>query len=150
MVDDRCQSCVFCAIVAGAAPASFVHEGDDVVAFLDLRPATQGHLLVVPRAHVPRLAHLDEELGASLWRTGQRLGSALYRSGVRCEGLTVFLADGIAAGQEVFHVHLHVIPRFPRDRMRLAGRKRAAERAELDAVASRIRAAGGIGPPPRS
>ncbi|NKQ55912.1 HIT family protein [Amycolatopsis sp. K13G38] len=136
------MSCVFCDIVRGEAPASFVHQDEDVVAFLDIRPFTTGHLLVVPRAHAVGLGDLDEDLGAKLWRIAQRLGGALRRSGLRCDGVNLFLADGAAAFQEVFHFHLHVIPRFRGDRVRLRAKPRTPDRGELDQVAAAVRDAG--------
>ena len=136
------SGCVFCDIVAGDAPASLVHADDVVVAFMDIRPATPGHLLVIPTQHAADLAGLDEETGAHLFRVAMRLARAIRRSGVRCEGVNLFLADGEAAGQEVFHVHLHVIPRFAGDSFRIdADWPVAPSRADLDAIAVQIRAA---------
>ena len=136
------SGCVFCDIVAGDAPASLVHADDVVVAFMDIRPATPGHLLVIPTQHAADLAGLDEETGAHLFRVAMRLARAIRRSGVRCEGVNLFLADGEAAGQEVFHVHLHVIPRFAGDSFRIdADWPVAPSRADLDAIAAQIRAA---------
>lgn len=107
--------CVFCDIVSGQAPSSFVYQDEVAVAFMDIRPVTPGHLLVVPRDHATHLADLDPEVGAYVFRVGMRLAAALRRSGLRCEGVNLYLADGEAAGQEVWHVHLHVLPRFQGD-----------------------------------
>ena len=82
---------------------------------MDIRPVNPGHLLVIPLAHAAGLATLESDTGAQMFRVGQRLAEAIRRSGVRCEGINVLLADGEAAGQEVFHVHLHVIPRYAGD-----------------------------------
>lgn len=131
--------CVFCRIVANAAPASVVHSDDTVVAFLDISPITPGHLLVVPRRHASDLAELPPDDGAALFRAGQRLAAALRRSSVRTEGINFFLADGVAAGQEVFHVHLHVLPRFAGDGFGLKYRAGSPARRELDATAAEIR-----------
>ncbi len=129
-----------------ALPASFVYTGDDVVAFLDIRPLTQGHLLVIPRQHADRLAALDPELGARVFTVAQQLAVRLRQSGF-CAGTNLFLADGVLAGQEVFHVHLHVIPRTQRDGFGLrAKRHDQPDRDELDATAGLIRAATGTLP----
>jgi histidine triad (HIT) family protein len=109
------MSCVFCDIVIGSAPASIVHRDDRCVAFMDIRPVTAGHLLVIPTSHAEDLANLDPALGSHLFRVAQRLAAGIRRSGLRAEGINFFLADGEAAGQEVFHVHLHVFPRFESD-----------------------------------
>jgi histidine triad (HIT) family protein len=106
------SSCVFCEILQGDAPASVVYEDERVMAFMDIQPVNPGHLLVVPRIHARDLASVEPEAGGWLFRVAMRLAEALRRSGLRCEGVNLFLADGAAAGQEVFHVHLHVIPRF--------------------------------------
>ncbi|HKN98606.1 MAG TPA: HIT family protein [Pseudonocardiaceae bacterium] len=136
MIDD----CVFCGIVSGAAPASLVYEDADLLAFLDIRPVTTGHLLVVPKVHASGLADLDGPTGAGMWQLARRLASALRRSSLRCDGVNLFLADGVAAGQEVFHVHLHVIPRFPGDGFAIRADWRVRERDELDATAEIVRA----------
>jgi histidine triad (HIT) family protein len=135
----RPEPCVFCEILAGRIESSQVYQDDFVVAFLDIRPLTRGHLLVVPREHAPDLEDLDEGLGARVFTVAHQLGRALRRSGLPCEGVNMFLADGVAAGQEVFHVHLHVIPRNPGDGFRLKAKWRTPGRDELDATAARVR-----------
>jgi histidine triad (HIT) family protein len=131
--------CVFCGIVTGRLPSSQVYADDDIVAFLDIRPVTTGHLLVVPRAHVAGLDGVDERTGARLFAAARRLAGAVRGSGVPCEGINLFLADGAAAGQEVFHVHLHVLPRTAGDGFGIRARWQHADRADLDATAARIR-----------
>jgi histidine triad (HIT) family protein len=108
-------SCIFCQIIAGEAEASMVFEDDMVVVFLDIQPVTPGHLLVVPKEHVADLAGLDDVLGERMFTVARRMAAALRESGLRCEGVNLFLADGSAAGQSVFHTHLHVLPRFAGD-----------------------------------
>jgi histidine triad (HIT) family protein len=134
-------SCDFCRIVAGTAPASKVFDDGTAVVFLDIAPMNPGHLLVVPRTHAEGLADLDPETGAHLWRIGQRMAAALRASGIRCEGVNFFLADGAAAFQEVPHVHLHVIPRFGGDGVKLGYQPGRPSRADLDAHAVDLRAA---------
>ncbi|HEX5117410.1 MAG TPA: HIT family protein [Pseudonocardiaceae bacterium] len=133
------ESCVFCGIVSGAQPVSMVHEDADLLAFMDIRPVTTGHLLVIPKHHSVGLGDLDEATGARMWVLAHRLAGALRRSSVRCEGINLFLADGKAAMQEVFHVHLHVIPRFVGDGFRISADWRWPKRAELDGMAEAVR-----------
>ncbi len=109
------SECVFCDIVRGTADASIVYADGTVVAFMDIQPVNDGHVLIVPRVHAVGLDELEREAGAQLFRVAMDLSSALRQSAVRCEGVDLFLADGEAAGQEVFHVHLHVIPRYRGD-----------------------------------
>ncbi|SHG02145.1 HIT family protein [Streptoalloteichus hindustanus] len=133
--------CVFCAIAHGRAEASVVHDDGELLGIADLRPVTTGHLLVIPRAHAVGLADLPPDVGGRMFQVGQRLAAALRRSGVRCAGVNLFLADGVAAGQEIFHAHLHVIPRHPGDGFRLSADWRVRPRAELDELAATVRAA---------
>ena len=109
------MSCVFCEILAGRIPASFVHRDERVAAFMDIQPVNAGHLLIVPVAHAQGLEDLPPSDGAAMFAAAQRLRGALQASGLRCEGVNLHLANGEAAGQEVAHVHLHAIPRFAGD-----------------------------------
>ena len=136
--------CIFCDIVQGRAAATFLYRDDLVSAFLDIRPVATGHLLVVPNRHATYLADLDPEAGARIFQVAQRLAQALRESGLRCEGVNLFLADGVAASQEVMHVHLHVFPRWRGDGFGLrfpSGYGARPARAELDAVGASIRSA---------
>ena len=133
--------CLFCRLVAGEAEVSVVHEAERTVVFMDIQPVVRGHMLVVPRAHAAYLADLDPDDGAAVFRSGQLAAEALRASLLRCEGVNLFLADGEAAGQDVFHVHLHVIPRYEGDGfgLRLPPDYSIRPRAELDEAADAIR-----------
>jgi len=134
--------CVFCKIVAGEAPASVVYSDEKVLVFMDARPVNPGHVLVIPKAHVAGLADLDEETGAHMFKVAMRIAHGVKHSGVKCEGVNLLLSDGKAAFQEIFHVHLHVIPRFKGDSLRISfGRQYESktEEKELERVASKIR-----------
>lgn len=132
---------IFGEIIAGRAEASRVFEDDDVLAFMDIRPMTPGHVLVVPKVVARSLAELDPVVGGKLFQVGQRVAAALRASEVGCDGVNFFLADGVTAGQEVFHVHLHVIPRTAGDGFGLRGRPTSPRRADLDYLAGSIRGA---------
>jgi diadenosine tetraphosphate (Ap4A) HIT family hydrolase len=110
---------------------------------MDISPVNPGHVLVIPKEHVAGLEHLTDETGSHLFATAMRISRALRRSPIRSEGINVFLADGEAAGQDVFHVHLHVLPRFAGDPFRVERAEGwiAAPREELDRIASEIREA---------
>ena len=134
------SQCIFCRIVAGQAEASRVYRDPLVTAFMDIHPVTSGHLLVVPNMHFPDLASLDAQYAAQMMATGRRLAAAV-RTVLQAEGVNLLVADGAAAGQSVFHCHLHVIPRTSGDGF---GFRRAfgtgeAERAELERMAARLR-----------
>ena len=135
-------SCIFCYIVAGRGRASFVHRDERVCAFMDIRPINAGHLLVIPNAHAERLADIDPATGGAMFAVAQRLASALRRSALPCEGVNLLLADGAPAGQEVFHAHLHVLPRHDGDGFGFRFPKSygpPASRDDLDRTASAIR-----------
>ena len=136
--------CIFCDIIRGQAPASVVYADEQVIAFMDIQPVLAGHLLVIPRAHAASLAELDPETGAHLFRVGMKLAAAMRRSALRCEGINFFLADGAAAGQDVFHVHLHILPRFQGDGFGFRfppGYLDRPSRDTLDALAVQVREA---------
>ena len=135
---DSDADCPFCAIVAGETPASVVFEDGRSIAFLDVEPANPGHALVVPRAHAAGLADLPEPTGGHLFRGGMRVAAAL-RAELDPDGVNLFLADGEAAGQEVFHVHLHVLPRHEDDGVTVERPPATTDRAELDEVAASLR-----------
>jgi histidine triad (HIT) family protein len=119
-----------------------VYQDDCCSAFMDIQPVNPGHTLVVPNRHASNLSELDEEEGAQMFRVAQRLATTLRMSGVKCEGVNFFLADGEAAGQEVFHAHLHVLPRYAGDGFGLTFGPHYVnkpERRELNAIADRIR-----------
>jgi histidine triad (HIT) family protein len=138
------EACPFCELVAGQTPASLVFEDENAVAVMDIHPLTPGHVLVLPREHASGLSDLDERTGAHLFRIALRTQRALRGSELRCEGVNLFLADGEVAGQEVFHVHLHVLPRFTGDGFGLVYKSSSRPRREdLDAVAADIRRAWG-------
>ena len=133
------HECIFCAIVAGRADASLVHEDETAVVFMDLNPVTPGHLLVVPREHAVGLDDLDAVTSAHVWSVGHDMARALRRSSLRCEGINVMLCDGPAAFQTVFHFHLHVVPRFAGDGWTLKAEAPQRERSLLDGDAQAIR-----------
>ncbi len=133
------DACIFCKIIRHTAAASIVHEDDVSLAFMDTNPQAPGHLLVVPKQHYAHLSELKDEIGGHLFRVAMRLNRAVRASGLRCEGVNLFLADGEAAGQEVFHVHLHLCPRFSGDTFRVeVDSPLYPSRAELDATAKQI------------
>jgi histidine triad (HIT) family protein len=144
------NECIFCRIVAGEAPSSVVLRDKLVTAFLDIRPVTPGHLLVVPNAHVVLVQDLPVATAAHLFEVARRLASALRTTrALRADGINFFAADGEAAGQEVSHAHLHLIPRFAGDGFEIeaaAWREPAPTREQLDDSAARIRSAANVGP----
>ncbi len=136
------MSCTFCDIAAGNSPASIFYEDEVALGFLSIEPINLGHVLVIPKRHTVSLSDLNEATGRHIWTIAQRTGNVLRRSGVRCEGINIFLADGAAAFQEVFHLHIHVFPRYAGDSFTLdADWTLKPRRSELDRIAEQMRSA---------
>jgi histidine triad (HIT) family protein len=108
------QQCVFCHIASGKIPAKKVYEDDKLVAVLDINPATSGHVLVVPKEHVSIMPQMSEELVAHIGMVSKQLSHSLIRA-LKIDGTSIFVANGVAAGQRAPHFLLHVIPRKPED-----------------------------------
>lgn len=106
---------VFEQILSGALPAAFVYRDELVSAFMDIQPITPGHVLVIPNHRAASLAELPPSTGERVFRVGHQIAAAIRRTTLKVEGVNLVLADGEAAGQTVFHVHLHVVPRFNGD-----------------------------------
>jgi histidine triad (HIT) family protein len=141
-LDSQTTDCIFCAIISGDAPATFVHQDELVVAFMDTRPVHPGHVLVVPRAHAKLLPDLDGRILARTWLVAIDLNRALRASPLPVEAVSVYVADGAAAGQEVAHVHIHLIPRRAHDGFGFRfppGYGAEPDRAELETIAAQIR-----------
>jgi diadenosine tetraphosphate (Ap4A) HIT family hydrolase len=134
-------SCIFCEIAAGRADSTKVLEDETCLALMDIHPINAGHVLVVPKAHATDLSDLPAENGGRMFQMAQVVANALMKSEVKCEGVNLMLAHGKAAGQEVFHVHLHVIPRYRGDNLKIRFNllKLRPTRAELDRIAAQIR-----------
>lgn len=136
--------CIFCRIAAGELPASVVYDDEFTMAFLDIQPITQGHVLVIPKNHAQSLETLSQEDACRVMQVSQIISNALRVSDLRCDGVNLFLADGAAAGQEVDHVHMHVIPRYPEDgaeNLFIIGQKQQPNRDRLDEDARKIKEA---------
>lgn len=138
------SDCIFCRIVAGKAPARFIHCGENCSAFLDIHPLNPGHLLVVPNTHYARMKDLPESIAGEMFALANRIFTAVLESGLKCDGANFFLSDGEQAGQEVSHCHLHLAPRFKGDGVKAGFSKERSLKlsgAEMDEVKNRIVAA---------
>ncbi len=111
--------CVFCAVVAGDAPAIRIYEDDDYLAILDIRPFTRGHTLVVPKRHTVNLTDTPPETLAGMVTVGQRIAQAA-RATELADATNIAINDGRAAFQTVSHIHLHVLPRRNGDKLSVA------------------------------
>jgi histidine triad (HIT) family protein len=112
------QDCIFCRIAAGQAPAVRVLETPGVLAFLDIAPVNYGHTLIIPKTHYQNLLDLPDALWLEMGQVSRRVAQAL-RASLYAQGFNVGMNNFEAAGQVVYHAHLHVIPRYHTDGLRL-------------------------------
>jgi histidine triad (HIT) family protein len=136
-------TCPFCDLIRGAGEVSMCYEDGDVVAFLDIQPVNPGHVLVVPRTHYESLEDIPHSLATHLFEVAMQIAPVVKHVG-NADGLNILVNSGAAAGQDVFHYHVHVIPRNPDDGFEVplpfAG-SQMPDRTVLDANAARIIAA---------
>ncbi len=135
--------CVFCNIVKGVFQSSKVYEDESILAIMDIKPVNKGHVLIIPKVHNKLISDVDDDTVRKIFALANKINSAVRLSGIKCEGINYFLADGEEAGQEVFHTHLHLIPRFKNDGFSLKfpeSYNDKIEKEELDIIAGKIKA----------
>ena len=136
------SDCILCQIIDGKMEKSVVYEDDIVIAIMDIRPINLGHVLIFPKKHFPYMNDMDENTGKHLFTITQHIAKAIRQSGVKCEGINLFLADGKAAFQEVMHLHMHVFPRFKGDPFGFTCKwELKPSREELNEIAEMIKSA---------
>jgi histidine triad (HIT) family protein len=131
--------CIFCRIVAGEAPCARVYEDELTLALMDIFPVSRGHVLVITKEHFANIYEATSDALAAVARVARRVALAI-RAELHPEGLGAFQLNGAAAGQTVYHYHLHLLPRAPGEAFLLHGRTRAST-AELEETAARLAAA---------
>ncbi|VVB81532.1 HIT domain protein [uncultured archaeon] len=137
MDEEEPQQCVFCHIASGKIPAKKVYEDDQVTAVLDINPATPGHLLVIPKEHVSVMPQMSEDLVAHIGMLSKQLSHALIRA-LKVEGTSIFVANGVAAGQRAPHFLLHIIPRSPNDGVALQLSPAKIDEKSMNDVVSKL------------
>jgi histidine triad (HIT) family protein len=130
--------CLFCKIIAGELPGQIVAEDERTISFMDISPATRGHALVVPRAHVSDLLEIGGEDLAAVALAAQRLARRAHER-LHADGVNLLNSCGRAAWQTVFHFHVHVIPRYEGDPLRLPWIPGPGSPEEIAAVAAELR-----------
>jgi len=126
--------CLFCKIAAGELPTTRVAEDERTITFMDINPATRGHVLVIPREHATDLHAIDPEDLAAVVRAGQKIAATMPER-LGADGINLLNSCGRAAWQTVFHFHLHVIPRYDADPLRLPWTPEPGDRDEIAAAA---------------
>jgi histidine triad (HIT) family protein len=135
--------CIFCSIVAGAAPCHDIYRDDATLAFMDIKPANEGHCLVIPKAHFGKVFEMPPEAFAAVASTVVKVANAVNDE-LRPGGLSVLQANGALAGQTVPHVHVHILPRRTDDNLlinwdRERSDEKAADSTRIAAIAERLR-----------
>lgn len=132
------MECIFCAIVDGKIPSAKVYENEHVFAFMDIAPANPGHLLVIPKQHYRNIFDMPADVGSKIMEAAILLAAAI-REALKPDGLNLFQSNEPAAFQTVFHFHLHLIPRWEGDPLRLPWRPSEGNIEEINDIASKIR-----------
>ncbi len=134
------MSCIFCKIIKGDASGSFVYRDEVCAAFLDIHPINPGHVLVLPNEHIGSIDQLSEVTTSKMFNLAREIFKALKSSDIRMDGANIFLSNGEAAGQEVPHCHIHIVPRYSGDGQRI-GFKHASgiSRENLNQIAQTIK-----------
>jgi histidine triad (HIT) family protein len=132
------EYCIFCKIVRRQAPSSIIYEDEKILAFMDIRPVSEGHTLIIPKQHFVDIFDTPNNLLAGTHIVTKQVAVAVKKA-TRADGISVVQQNGKAAGQDIFHMHVHVIPRFEGKKMPHFNELAVASREELDAVASRIK-----------
>lgn len=134
------DDCIFCKILAGEIPSTTVYEDDSFKAILDVNPAARGHVIILPKIHAANLYELSDEVASKIMVVAKKIAIALKET-YHCDGINVLQNNGEASGQTVFHLHVHVIPRFAGDTDTInIGWKPGETPEDLAAVAEEIKA----------
>jgi len=131
------ESCIFCKIARKQAPASIIYEDEAVMAFLDIRPLNEGHTLVITKKHYVDLFDIPEDQLNQVHKAAKHVSLAVKKA-TNADGISIIQQNGRAAGQDIFHIHVHVVPRFEGQKLPGFGELRVVERTKLDDVARKI------------
>ena len=132
------EDCIFCKIVAKQAPASVVYEDDAVISFLDIRPLNLGHTQVIPKAHFVDIFDVPVELLSRVHLVTKKVAPAVKKA-TAADGISIIQQNGKAAGQDIFHLHVHVVPRFDGQKLPRFSDLQLVERSQLNDIAKKIR-----------
>ena len=132
------ESCIFCKIVKKQAPSSIIYEDKTVLAFLDIRPLNLGHSLVVPKAHYVDIFDIPENELCNIHKVSKLISPAIMKA-TKADGISIIQQNGKPAGQDIFHFHVHVVPRFEGQKMPNFNDLKPIEREKLDEMAKKIR-----------
>jgi histidine triad (HIT) family protein len=132
------ESCIFCKIVQKQAPASIIYENDTILVFLDIRPLNMGHTLIIPKDHYIDIFDIPENELSQIHKAAKPVSIAIKKA-TEADGISIIQQNGKAAGQDIFHIHVHVVPRFEGQKLPHFSELKEVERAKLDAMAKIIK-----------
>lgn len=132
------NDCIFCKIAAGEIPSACIYEDDDFKAFLDISPAVKGHVIIIPKKHADNLFDLSEEEASKIFVIASNIGKAIKEE-LNCDGLNVLQNNGEIAGQTVFHFHMHLIPRFKNDNVKITWNSTEYDKNEMEQLKDAIK-----------
>ncbi|MGD6851211.1 MAG: HIT family protein [Candidatus Bathyarchaeia archaeon] len=132
------ESCIFCQIAAKNAPSSIIYEDEAVLAFLDIRPLNMGHTLVIPKTHYVDVFDIPENELCKVYLAAKKMSGSIKKA-TCAQGISIFQQNGTAAGQDIFHLHVHVVPRFMGQTLPRFSELEEAKRSMLDEMAAKIR-----------
>lgn len=131
------SNCIFCKIIAGEIPSATVYEDDDFKAILDIAPAAKGHVIILSKKHYSNLFELEDDTASKALIAARKIAKAIL-SELHCDGVNLLQNNGEAAGQSVFHFHIHVIPRYQEDNLNIPWTQIKYEDGEAAALAAAI------------
>jgi histidine triad (HIT) family protein len=132
------ENCIFCKIVRKEAPASIVYEDELVLAFMDIRPVSEGHTLVIPKKHYVNIFDTPQDVLTAVHKATKPLAAAAKQA-TQADGISIIQQNGKAAGQDIFHLHVHIIPRFEGHKLPRFDELSVVSRGTLDDVAKKIK-----------
>ncbi len=134
------EDCIFCKIANGEIPSSTIYEDEDFRVILDLNPASKGHALILPKEHLKDVCELNADIAAKILPLAAKIGTAMKKA-LGCAGFNLVQNNGEAAGQTVFHFHLHIIPRYEGGPSIVSWTPGSESPGKLETTAAGIRAA---------
>ena len=134
------DNCIFCKIASGQIPAATLYEDDDFRVILDLGPASKGHALILPKTHAKNIYELSDELAAKVFVLAKKMAVAMTDA-LKCDGFNILQNNGETAGQTVFHFHMHLIPRYHDDSVKLTWEPGKLTEEVKEEILSKVKAA---------
>ena len=132
------EDCIFCKIVEGKIPSAKIYEDDGVICFLDIMPANKGHCLVIPKNHSKDLSDMKDEDAEASIKAAKKVAKALSLS-LGCQGFNLVMSNGLEAGQVVFHSHIHIVPRFKDDGLKIKWPHTKYKEGEMKEYAEKVK-----------